>query len=117
MNSLKHKLSDHCVPCREGSPILKGQELAYHMDAIDKSWMLYDKDTKLKREFDFTNFTKAINFVNEIAKVAESEGHHPDIYIHDYNKVTVELWTHKINGLHQNDFILGVMIDKLYISR
>lgn len=107
----------HCVPCREGAPILKAKELDNHMDAIDKSWELFDKRTKLKRDFVFKNFREAIEFINEIAQVAEREGHHPNIYVYDYKKVKVELWTHKINGLHQNDFILALAIDRLYKTR
>lgn len=85
----------------------------HHMDAIDKSWVLYDNKTKIKRDFSFDNFSNAIKFINKVADIAEEEGHHPNIYLHDYKEVLVELWTHKIKGLHQNDFILAVMIDKL----
>ncbi len=114
MNSLAHKLTDHCVPCHEGAPVLTGRELTDHMDAIDKAWTLYDARSKVKREFIFRDFVTAIKFVNDISIVSESEGHHPNIYIYDYKRVRVELWTHKINGLHQNDFILGIKIDQIY---
>lgn len=102
-----------CVPCREGAPKLEGEELYKFKNVVNPAWQLYDGDTKIKREFEFENFTKAINFINEVAKIAEKEGHHPNIYIYSYRKVRLELYTHKINGLHQNDFILAAKIDLL----
>jgi len=68
---------------------------------------------KLVRAFEFKNFEKAISFVNAVAKIAEKENHHPDILIHSWNKVRLTLFTHKIQGLHENDFILAAKIDKL----
>lgn len=67
---------------------------------------------KIERTFEFKNFKKAIEFVNNVARIAEEEGHHPDIFI-SWNKVTLTLWTHAINGLHDNDFILAAKIDEL----
>lgn len=67
---------------------------------------------KLDREFRFKNFVKAIEFVNKLADVAEGEGHHPDIHIF-YNKVKIELYTHAIDGLSENDFIVAAKLNKL----
>ncbi|MBI2065998.1 4a-hydroxytetrahydrobiopterin dehydratase [Candidatus Woesebacteria bacterium] len=102
-----------CVACRGGEPTLKGGELAKYKDSVDPSWKLYARDTKIKREFEFKNFKEALEFVNKVGELAEAEGHHPNIYLHSYKKVGVELWTHKIGGLHQNDFILASKIDLL----
>lgn len=66
---------------------------------------------KIRREFTFQDFNEAIAFVNDVADLAESEGHHPDIYLHNWNKVRIELSTHAINGLSENDFILAAKID------
>ena len=96
-----------------GEPTLKGEELTKYKSSLNPSWKLYDGDTKLKREFEFQDFRGALNFVNRVGRLAEKESHHPNIYIHSYKKVRIELWTHKIGGLHQNDFILASKIDLL----
>jgi 4a-hydroxytetrahydrobiopterin dehydratase len=66
----------------------------------------------LEREFKFDDFRQALDFVNEVGELAEEQGHHPDIYL-SYGKVKIQLWTHKINGLHENDFIMAAKIDAL----
>ncbi|OGM32966.1 hypothetical protein A2803_05225 [Candidatus Woesebacteria bacterium RIFCSPHIGHO2_01_FULL_44_21] len=101
-----------CVPCEVGAPTVTPEELLNYSKEVP-NWEVYDNKTKIKREFEFENFVKAIAFVNKIAEVAESEGHHPNIYVYDYKKVRVELWTHKIGGLHRNDFVLAAKIDGL----
>ena len=102
-----------CIPCQGGEDPLPRIKIDDYLQAIDQKWQVYDNDTKLKREFELADFSKAIVFVNQVAQLAELEGHHPNIYIYDYRKVRIELWTHKINGLHLNDFILAAKIDKL----
>ena len=74
-----------------------------------KSWKM--KNNRIHRQFKFKNFVEAMKFINKVAIIAEKEGHHPDISIH-YNKVDIEIWTHSINGLSENDFILAAKIDK-----
>jgi 4a-hydroxytetrahydrobiopterin dehydratase len=104
-------LSKKCVPCEGGS-------LPLGKDAIEKLltqvafWEVLN-DKKLRRDFEFKNFKEAIDFVNKVAGLAESEGHHPDILIYGWNKVRIELWTHAIGGLSENDFILAAKIDAL----
>ena len=71
------------------------------------------KENKIHRVFQFVDFGSAIKFVNATAEIAEREKHHPDIYIFSYNKVEITLWTHAINGLSLNDFILAAQIDKI----
>jgi 4a-hydroxytetrahydrobiopterin dehydratase len=105
-------VNQKCVPCSLGAPSLQGEELKKYFESVS-GWEGYDGDTKMKKEFILANFSSAIEFVNKIAMIAEDEGHHPNIYIYDYKKVRVELWTHKINGLHQNDFILAAKIDSI----
>jgi len=95
-----------------GAPTLKGEELQKYLTSVS-GWELYDSHSKIRKEFTFENFMKAIEFINKIAQIAEAEGHHPNIYLYNYKQVRVELWTHKINGLHQNDFILASKIDEL----
>jgi len=101
----------HCVPCRGGIPPLV-EEDARRLLANAPDWKLEENGTRLTRRFELEDFKKAIEFVNRVADIAEAEGHHPDIAIH-WNKVDLVLWTHKIGGLHENDFILAAKIDRL----
>lgn len=105
-------LSDKsCVPCRGGiTPLDKDQasDLLTHASG----WMLSDDASKISREFAFKNFTEAMGFVNRVADLAEAEGHHPDFEIH-WNKVRLVMYTHKIGGLHENDFIMAAKINRL----
>jgi 4a-hydroxytetrahydrobiopterin dehydratase len=100
-----------CVPCRGGIPPLT-EASAREMVARTPSWSLAEAATRLQRRFEFRDFVDAMKFVNRVADVAEAEGHHPDIAIH-WNKVDLTLWTHKIGGLHENDFILAAKVDRL----
>lgn len=106
-------LSDKtCIPCQGGIPPLTRSEFQQYLDEIE-GWDVIDEDTKLQKTFTFKNFQEALDFVNHVGTLAEEQGHHPDIYLHDYKEVTITLFTHKINGLHENDFILAAKIDEL----
>ena len=100
-----------CAPCRGGIPPLDGAAAA-RMAERTPGWSLAEGATRLQRRFEFRDFVEAMKFVNRVADVAEAEGHHPDIAIH-WNKVDLVLWTHKIGGLHENDFILAAKINRL----
>ena len=97
-----------CVPCEAGTPPLEEEKVNEFLKEIPE-WAL--KDGHLYKKFKFKNFVEAIKFVNKIAEVAESEGHHPDFSVH-YSKVEIEIWTHAIKGLSENDFILAAKIDE-----
>jgi 4a-hydroxytetrahydrobiopterin dehydratase len=101
----------HCVPCAEGAQPLKGDQIAPIMKELDPGWRVVDEH-HLERQFKFEDFRQALDFVNEVGELAEEQGHHPDIHL-SYGKVRIQLWTHKINGLHENDFILATKIDAL----
>ncbi len=103
--------SKSCVPCRGGIPPFT-LEQARELLARVPEWSLEENGTRLRRRFEFEDFRKAIAFVNRVADIAEEQGHHPDIAIH-WNKVDLVLWTHKIGGLHENDFILAAKINRL----
>lgn len=79
------------------------------------NWELFEKDNilRIKKNYKFKDFKEALNFVNKVGSVAEAEGHHPNINLHDWNKVEIENYTHKINGLHENDFILAAKIENM----
>ena len=100
-----------CLPCRAGGTPLTEEEAARYREAVP-AWSLSEKATRLTRRFEFRDFAEAVEFVNRVAQIAEAQGHHPDIAIH-WNKVELVLWTHKIGGLHENDFILAAKIDRL----
>ena len=100
-----------CVPCEGGIPPLGEEEINELRGQIHTDWEVVD-NLKIKREFSFVNFVHTMEFVNKIAGLAEEEGHHPDMHV-SYGKLTVELWTHAINGLSENDFILAAKIDEL----
>ncbi|MBI3027484.1 4a-hydroxytetrahydrobiopterin dehydratase [Candidatus Woesearchaeota archaeon] len=98
-----------CVPCEAGTPPLGESEINELFKEIP-TWTL--KDGHLYKKFKFKNFLEAMKFVNAVAGIAEQEHHHPDFCVH-YNKVEIELWTHAINGLSENDFIVAAKIEKL----
>jgi 4a-hydroxytetrahydrobiopterin dehydratase len=100
-----------CVPCARGAEPLKGGEIEKKAKELHRDWRVVDEH-HLEREFTFDDFRQALDFVNEVGELAEEQGHHPDIYL-SYGKVKIQLWTHKIKGLHENDFILAAKIDAL----
>ena len=111
METKKTLLNKMCVACEKNSGIKPMKQLeAKEYVILTKGWNLDKSAKKISREFKFKDFIGAINFVNNVAEIAESEGHHPEITI-NYNKVTLELTTHAIGGLSQNDFIIAAKID------
>ncbi|MBI2637700.1 MAG: 4a-hydroxytetrahydrobiopterin dehydratase [Candidatus Sungbacteria bacterium] len=103
-----------CVPCEIGTPPFSAEKVAEYSQSLKTAWEVRD-NKKLHREFVFKDFKEAMAFVNAVAVLAESEGHHPDILIF-YNKVAIELWTHASGGLTENDFILAAKIELLNTS-
>ena len=99
----------HCVPCRGGVPPLKGEELEKMRGQVP-DWQVVDQH-HLTKSFSFPDFRTALDFVNRIGEIAESEGHHPDLML-AWGKVDVKIWTHKIDGLTESDFILAAKIDR-----
>jgi len=100
-----------CVPCEGGVPKFSSEEISEYLRQLPAEWSV-SGDIKIQKRFIFENFVQAIEFVDEVAKLAESEGHHPDIVIY-YNKVDILLWTHAIGGLSENDFIVAAKIEQL----
>ena len=108
-----------CVPCQGGVPTLTDSEIAQLHPQVHL-WTVVDRPKKggirlLERSFNFEDFSEALTFTNKVGELAEKEGHHPDI-LTEWGKVTVMWWTHKIKGLHQNDFIMAAKTDGLYNS-
>jgi 4a-hydroxytetrahydrobiopterin dehydratase len=99
-----------CVPCRGGVPALKGSDLK-HLHKSVPGWTIVDEH-HLCREFRFHDFKQALDFVNRVGATAEEQGHHPDILL-TWGRAEITIWTHKIDGLTESDFILAAKIDRL----
>lgn len=102
-----------CEACQAGAPKVADEELAGLMREIpDWQPVVINQVMQLQREYEFRNFRQALAFTNLIGELAENEGHHPEI-VTEWGKVTLRWWTHKINGLHKNDFICAAKSDQL----
>ena len=99
-----------CVPCRGGVPPLSKEQSGRLLEQFD-GWTIA-RNHHLAREFTFPDFAEALAFVNRVGEIAEQQAHHPDIYL-AWGKVRVEIWTHKIDGLTESDFILAAKIDEV----
>jgi 4a-hydroxytetrahydrobiopterin dehydratase len=100
-----------CIPCRGGVPPLEASA-ARELLSQAPSWALMDDARRIERTFRFPNFQQAMDFVVKIGGLAEAEGHHPDIHF-GWGYATVSMHTHKIKGLHENDFIMAAKINRL----
>jgi 4a-hydroxytetrahydrobiopterin dehydratase len=105
--------NDKCTACRRDSPRVTEAEIQELRPQIPE-WTFREVDgiARLERVFRFSNFAQALEFTNRVGALAEEEGHHPAI-LTEWGKVTISLWTHKIRGLHRNDFIMAAKIDAL----
>jgi 4a-hydroxytetrahydrobiopterin dehydratase len=99
-----------CVPCRGGVPPLKGEEIENLLRQLE-GWQVANEH-HLQRTYRFRDFRESLQFVNRIGELAEEQGHHPDICF-GWGKADVTIWTHKIDGLTESDFVLAAKIDKL----
>ena len=101
-----------CVPCRGGVPPLAGDALRRLQEELGHDWEVV-KGHHLSKTFDFPDFAQALAYVNRVGAMAEEEGHHPDLLL-SWGKVRVEVWTHKIDGLTESDFVLAAKAESLY---
>lgn len=108
MNELADK---ECVPCKGAVPPLKGKALGELNQKLGSGWKVV-RAHHLEKEFTFKNFQEALAFTNQVGALAEAQNHHPDIYL-SWGKVKITLWTHKIDGLTESDFILAAKIESL----
>ncbi|HEY6359431.1 MAG TPA: 4a-hydroxytetrahydrobiopterin dehydratase [Vicinamibacterales bacterium] len=98
-----------CVPCKGGVPPLNAEAIAFLLDQLD-GWRVVEV-RKLCKNYRFADFAAALAFVNRVGAIAEEQGHHPDIYL-AWGKVTLEIWTHKLDGLTESDFVLAAKCDR-----
>jgi 4a-hydroxytetrahydrobiopterin dehydratase len=100
-----------CVPCKGGVAPLKGADLAKVSNELNGGWQVINEH-HLDKEYKFKDFRQALEFTNKVGELAESQSHHPDIYL-AWGKVRLTIWTHKIDGLTESDFVLAAKADKL----
>lgn len=105
--------SQQCEACRKGAPTASAEERAEFLPQIPE-WRIVERDgvEQLERVFSFGNFVDALEFTNRVGELAESEDHHPAL-LTEWGRVTVTWWTHKIGGLHRNDFVMAARTDAL----
>lgn len=106
-------MNKHCTPCNTDVAALNKNEAQKKVQEFKlQNWQLKENSTWLERKFTFPDFVTSLEFVNKVGAIAEQEGHHPDIYF-TWGKVIIKIQTHKIKGLHENDFILAQQINNL----
>ncbi len=105
----------HCVPCEGGTPALAAHQLRDHLAAVP-NWKLTDDGKRIRREWRVKDFATGLDFFNRLGQIAEQEDHHPDLHLEGYRNVAIEIWTHAVNGLTENDFILAAKIDTLPVA-
>ena len=100
----------NCIPCKGGVPPMKGAKLDDLLEKLKNDWKII-KEHHLEKEYSFKNFKEALNFTIKVGELAENQGHHPDIFL-AWGKVKLTIWTHKIEGLTESDFIFAAKADK-----
>jgi len=103
--------SRECVPCKGGVPPLKGDALQNLLHELDGDWQLV-RDHQLEKEYRFRDFKNALAFTNRVGELAEQQGHHPDIEL-SWGRVKLIMWTHKIDGLTESDFVFAAKADRV----
>ncbi len=101
-----------CVPCEGGLPKYTRPQAEEQLAELD-GWRLVHEGQRIRKDWRVADFMAGIEFFRQVADLAESEGHHPDLHLEGYRNVWIELWTHAIGGLSENDFILAAKIDAI----
>ena len=104
-----------CIPCKGGVPPLQQPVLNQLLSELERGWKIVD-DHHLEKTYLFDDFRGALDFTNAVGELAESQGHHPEIHLF-WGKVTLFIWTHKIDGLVESDFILAAKADRVFASQ
>jgi 4a-hydroxytetrahydrobiopterin dehydratase len=106
--------SMHCEPCQAGAPTVTDEEIDTYSRQIPE-WEIVEREgvKQLRRSFKFRTFVQALEFTNRVGELAEAESHHPSL-LTEWGRVTATWWTHKIKGLHRNDFVMAARTDRLY---
>ncbi|HXG09027.1 MAG TPA: 4a-hydroxytetrahydrobiopterin dehydratase [Gemmataceae bacterium] len=105
----------HCQPCEGGMPPLSAEEVSRYLAEL-KDWKLSADGKRIRREWRVKDFAAGLDFFNRVGQLAEQEDHHPDLHLTNYRQVAIELSTHAVGGLTENDFILAAKIDTLPVE-
>jgi 4a-hydroxytetrahydrobiopterin dehydratase len=105
----------HCTPCEGGVPPLSRDQIQNLLARLPE-WKLTSDGQRIRREWRAQDFLAGLDFFNRVGKLAEDEGHHPDLHLVGYRNAAIEIWTHAIGGLSENDFILAAKIEQLPIA-
>jgi len=104
-----------CVPCEGGVPRFTAEQAQEQIRQLE-GWELSDDHGRIRKSWVVADFMAAMRFFKDVAEVSEAEGHHPDLHLEQYRNVSIELWTHAIGGLSENDFICAAKIDEIPID-
>ena len=104
-----------CVPCEGGVPKYMLEDAQAQLKTLS-GWRLTHDGERIRKDWTVKNFMAGMEFFNDVARLAEEDGHHPDLHLEGYRKVWIELWTHAIGGLSENDFILAAKIDQVPVD-
>jgi 4a-hydroxytetrahydrobiopterin dehydratase len=107
--------SKRCVPCEGGVPKYTTEEAERQIETLD-GWRLTHDGQRIRKQWVVKNFMAGMDFFNRVARLAEEEGHHPDLHLEGYRNLSIEIWTHAIGGLSENDFVLAAKIDELPVK-
>ncbi len=110
--SSEQLVSKHCVPCEGGVPTVPLAQAEGFLENLP-GWRITHEGQRIRKDWTVKNFMEGIGFFQRVAALAEDEGHHPDLHLEGYRNVWIEIWTHAIGGLSENDFILAAKIDQL----
>lgn len=105
-----------CVPCEGGVPKLSAAEAERQNQEL-AGWTIFEGPDRISKSWQVGNFVAGMDFLNRVTELAESEAHHPDVHLVGYRNVTIDIWTHAIDGLSLNDFILAAKIDQLQAEK
>jgi 4a-hydroxytetrahydrobiopterin dehydratase len=112
MSTVEQLRKKKCMPCEGGVPPVSAAEAEQLLKDLP-NWTLSDDQKRIRREWKAKDFMTAVRFFNQVAELAEQEGHHPDLHLVGYRNASIELWTHAIDGLSENDFITAAKIDEI----
>ena len=105
----------HCTPCEGGVPPLSADQVRHYLSTL-KDWKLTADGQRIRREWRVKNFMTGLDFFNRVGRLAKEEGHHPDLHLTGYRNVAIELSTHAVGGLTENDFILAAKINQVPVE-
>ena len=105
----------HCKPCEGGVPPLSADQVRDYLKAMPE-WHLTDDGRRIRREWRVKDFAAGLEFFERVGAIAEAEDHHPDLHLVGYRNVAIEIWTHALGGLSENDFILAAKLDQLPVA-